>query len=262
MNSIFLQEDILDCFKNHVDIRDYDKLKKVSSKYRRYFDLKHLIDSKKYEDIMVIKGCSVDILTIIMTQHMIKKYNCEENKEITAQILQHKNTFSLSPTNKSHYILKSLLNLYYNCYNSNYQGIIMCIWVFQDICNKKLRPNNFEYFIQPVLSYVEDIQKEKMSQNNDIDIDNDIDISEYDENLSVKMLIRMNLYIYLSIIMKRFKNIISDNLQIKLNALIIEGLNTNLQENVLDYVDFNINALSFPNYYINYVKYVCDNLLL
>ena len=72
----------------------------------------------------------------------------------------------------------------------------------------------------------------------------------------------MNLYIYLSIIMKRFKNIISDNLQIKLNALIIEGLNTNLQENVLDYIDFNINALSFPNYYINYVKYVCDNLLL
>ena len=258
MNSIFLQEDILDCFKSHVDIKDYDKLKKVSSKYRRYFDLKHLIDSKKYEDIMVIKGCSVDILTIIMTQHIIKKYNCEENNEITSQIAKQKNKFSLSPNNKSHYILKSLLNLYYNCYNSNYQGIIMCLWVFQDICNKKLRPNNFEYFIQPVLSYVEDIQKEKMSQNNDIDDD----IGEYDENLSVKMLICMNLYIYLSIIMKRFKNIITNNLQIKLNALIIEGLNINLQENVLDYIDFNINALSFPNYYINYVKYICNNLLL
>jgi hypothetical protein len=256
MNSIFLQEDILDCFKNHVYITDYDKLKKVSSKYRRYFDLKHLIDSKKYEDIMVIKGCSIDILAIIITQHIIKKYTCEENKDITAQIVKHKNKFSLSPTNKSHYILKSLLNLYYNCYNNNYQGIIMCLWVFQDICNKKLQPNNFEYFIQPVLSYVEDIQTEKMSENFDVDID------EYDENVSVKMLIRMNLYIYLSIIMKRFKIIITDNLQIKLNALIIDGLNTNLQENVLDYIDFNINSLAFPNYYINYVKYVCNNILL
>lgn len=255
MNSIFLQEDILDCFKNHVDIRDYDKLKKVSSKYKKYFDLKPLIDGKKYEDIMIINGCSIDILAIIMTKNIIKKYDYEENNYIMEQILKHKDSFSLLPTNKTHYILKSFLNLYYNCYNNNYQGIIMCLWIFQDICNKKLRPNNLEYFIQPVLLFIEDIQNEKMSANFDI-------YGEYDENVNVKMLICMNLYIYLSIIMKRFKNIITDSLQIKLNLLIIEGLNTSLKENVLDYIDFNINTLSFPNYYINYVKYICDTLIL
>ena len=111
MNSIFLQEDILDCFKNHVDIRDYDKLKKVSSKYKKYFDLKPLIDGKKYEDIMIINGCSIDILAIIMTKNIIKKYDYEENNYIMEQILKRKDSFSLLPTNKAHYILKSFLNL-------------------------------------------------------------------------------------------------------------------------------------------------------
>jgi hypothetical protein len=106
-----------------------------------------------------------------------------------------------------------------------------------------------------VLLFIEDIQNEKISVNFDIE-------AEYDENVNVKMLICMNLYIYLSIIMKRFKNIITDTLQIKLNLLIIEGLNTSLKENVLDYIDFNINTLSYPNYYINYVKYICDTLIL
>jgi hypothetical protein len=99
MNNIFLQEDILDCFKNHVDIRDYDKLKRVSSKYKKYFDLKPLIDDKKYEDIMIINGCSIDILAIIMTKNIIKKYDYEENNYIMEQILKHKDSFSLLPTN-------------------------------------------------------------------------------------------------------------------------------------------------------------------
>lgn len=70
MNDLFLQDDIIDILKSKIDIRDYDKLKRVSLKYKRYFDLKPMIDSKKYEDIMIICGCSVDILANIITKHM------------------------------------------------------------------------------------------------------------------------------------------------------------------------------------------------
>ena len=100
MSDLFLQDDIIDVLKAKIDIRDYDKLKRVSVKYKRYFDLKPMIDSKKYEEIMIIYGCSVDILTNIITRHVMEKYNYEEIKEITQQILKHRDRFSLSLDNK------------------------------------------------------------------------------------------------------------------------------------------------------------------
>ena len=80
MSDLFLQDDIIDVLKAKIDIRDYGKLKRVSMKYKRYFDLKPLIDSKKYEEIMLIYGCSVEILTNIITRHVMEKYNYEEMK--------------------------------------------------------------------------------------------------------------------------------------------------------------------------------------
>ena len=51
MCELFLQDDIIDVLKSKIDIRDYDKLKKVSVKYKKIFDLKSIIDSKKYENM-------------------------------------------------------------------------------------------------------------------------------------------------------------------------------------------------------------------
>lgn len=260
MNDLFLQDDIIDILKSKIDIRDYDKLKRVSLKYKRYFDLKPMIDSKKYEDIMIICGCSVDILANIITKHVMAKYNYKEVKEITEKILRHKDKISLSLENKGHHILKSLITLYYNCYNNNYKGIIMSLWIFRDICNKKMTLANLEYFIQPVISYIEDINRENILEQ--FNIDDDINDENYNNILNSKILIWINLNIYFSIIMKRLNIILPESSAKKIDRHMIEVINNGLQENVLDYIDFDINALGFPNFYINYVKYICANIML
>ena len=259
MSDLFLQEDIIDVLKAKIDIRDYDKLKRVSVKYRRYFDLKPLIDSKKYEGIMIIRGCSVEILANIITKHVIEKYNYAKIKEITEQILKHKDKISLSLENKGHYIVKSLITLYYNCYNNNYNGIIMSLWIFSNICNKNMNLSNLEYFIQPIISYIEDVNSDNVLAQFNIEDEYN---NNYNEITNSKMLICINLNIYFSIIMKRLKIIVPENSVKKIDKQIIDIINSSLQENVLEYIDFNINALSFPNYYINYVKYICNNIML
>jgi hypothetical protein len=261
MSDLFLQDDIMDVLKSKIDIRDYDKLKRVSLKYKRYFDLKPLIDSKKYEEIMIICGCSVEILTNIITRHVMEKYNYAEIKEITEQILKYKDRFSLSLDNKGHYILKSLITLYYNCYNNNYKGIIMSLWIFHNICNKNMTLANLEYFIQPVISYIEDVNRDNVLAQFNIDDYGDDD-ENYNNVNNSKMLICINLNVYFSIIMKRLKIIVPENSEKKIDKQMIDVINSGLRENVLEYIDFNINALSFPNYYINYVKYLCNNIML
>ena len=259
MSDLFLQEDIIDVLKAKIDIRDYDKLKRVSMKYRRYFDLKPLIDSKKYEGIMIIRGCSVEILVNIIKKHVIEKYNYADIKEITEQILKHKDKISLSLENKGHYIVKSLITLYYNCYNNNYNGIIMSLWIFNNICNKNMNLSNLEYFIQPIISYIEDVNSDNVLAQFNIEDEYD---NDYNQITNSKMLICINLNIYFSIIMKRLKIIIPENSVKKIDKQMIDIINSSLLENVLDYIDFNINALSYPNYYITYVKHICNKIML
>jgi hypothetical protein len=251
MSDLFLQDDIIDVLKSQIDIRDYDKLKRVSLKYKKYFDLKPIIDSKKYEDIMIIRGCSVDILANIIAMHVIAKYNYIEIKEIMEQILKYKNNFSMSVQDNGHYVLKSLITLYYNCYNNNYKGIINSLWSFRNNCYKMISKDNFSYFIQPIISYIEDM-------NGEITLLRFNNYDEYDDIVNNKMLIYINLNIYLSIVMKSIITIIPNNAPKNL----VDVINNGLQEIVLDYIDFNINALGYPNYYITYVKYICNNIML
>jgi hypothetical protein len=251
MSDLFLHDDIMDVLKSQIDIREYDKLKRVSLKYKRYFDLKPLVDSKKYKDIMIIRGCSIEILANIIKTHVIAKYNYADIKEITYQILKYKNNFSMSLQDKGHYILQSLITLYYNCYNNNYKGIIMSLWSFRNNCYKMISKDNYSYFIQPIISYIEDM-------NGEITLLRFNNYDEYDDIVNNKMLIYINLNIYLSIVMKSILAIIPDNTP----KILVDVINNGLQEIVLDYIDFNINALSYPNYYITYVKYICDNIML
>jgi hypothetical protein len=255
MSELFLQDDIIDAFKSKIDIDDYDKLKRVSIKYKKYFDLKPIIDSKKYDDIMIIQGCTVDILLSIITRHVIEKYNYKEIKEIAEQILKNKGKFSLTLDNKGHSILKYVIKLYYSCYNNNYNGIIFSLWIFRNFCNKNLNLTNIEYFVNPIISYIEDINREDTLSLFNID-------DEYNDIDNSKIVICINLKIYLLIIMKRLNTIIPEKSPKKLDNQTIDIINRSLQENVIDYIDFNTNALGFPNYYIKYVKYICNKIML
>ena len=255
MCELFLQDDIIDVLKSKIDIRDYDKLKKVSVKYKKIFDLKSIIDSKKYENIMIIHGCTVDILVNIIIKHVIAKYNYEEIKEITEQILKNKDKISLSLDNKGHTILKYVITLYYNCYNNNYKGIILSLWIFRIFCNKNLNLSNIEYFVNPIISYIEDINRDNALSQFNID-------DEYNDIINSKILLCINLKIYLLIIMKRLNIIIPNNSPKKLDNLTIDIINRSLRENVLDYIDSNKNSLGLPNYYIKYVIYICNKIML
>jgi hypothetical protein len=62
--------------------------------------------------------------------------------------------------------------------------------------------------------------------------------------------------------MKRLNTIIPEKSPKKLDNQTIDIINRSLQENVIDYIDFNTNALGFPNYYIKYVKYICNKIML
>jgi hypothetical protein len=119
--------------------------------------------------------------------------------------------------------------------------------------------SNLEYFIQPIISYIEDVNSDNVLAQFNIEDEYD---NDYNQITNSKMLICINLNIYFSIIMKRLKIIIPENSVKKIDKQMIDIINSSLLENVLDYIDFNINALSYPNYYITYVKYICDNIML
>ena len=136
----------------------------------------------------------------------------------------------------------------------------MSLWIFHNMCNKRMTLGNLEYFIQPVISYIEDVNRENvLAQFNINDYEDD---DNYNNVNNHKILICINLNIYFSIIMKRLKMIIPENSEKKIDRQMIDVINSGLRENVLEYIDFNINALSFPDYYINYVKYLCTNIML
>jgi hypothetical protein len=135
----------------------------------------------------------------------------------------------------------------------------MSLWSFRNNCNKNMNLSNLEYFIQPIISYIEDVNSDNVLAQFNIEDEYD---NNYNEITNSKMLICINLNIYFSIIMKRLKIIVPENSVKKIDKQMIDIINSSLQENVLDYIDFNINALSFPNYYINYVKYICNNIML
>ena len=108
----------------------------VSSKYKKYFDLRPLIQSRKYSNIMMIKGCSIRILINIIAKNIINIYNYEDNADINNKIIKNEKEFSLLAKNKGHYLLHYLIEVYYSCYNNDYNQIIKTLQVFEKVCNK------------------------------------------------------------------------------------------------------------------------------
>lgn len=135
----------------------------------------------------------------------------------------------------------------------------MSLCIFNYICNKWLDKYNFAYFINPVISYIEDINDDNIVSLFNIDDGSDDDGQDI---VKSKMLVCINLNIYLSIIMKTIKTIIPNNSPIKINNQFIDIINNGLRDNVLNYIDTSINTGRFPVNYITYVKYICNNIRL
>ena len=73
-NTQRIDDDILDYLKNHIDFREYEKMKKVSVKYRMLFDLSPLLYSKSYDKLLYIKGITVETILKIIDGNIRNKY--------------------------------------------------------------------------------------------------------------------------------------------------------------------------------------------
>lgn len=253
MNTIFIIEDILDYLKFHIDIRDYDKLKMVSSKYKKYFDLRPLIQSRKYSNIMTIKGCSIRILINIIAKNIINIYNYEDNADINNKIIKNEKEFSLLTKNKGHYLLHSLIEVYYSCYNNDYNQIIKTLQVFEKVCNKIINLRNFTYFITPIMCYIDDIYEETIQIQNFDDAEN---------NNFLNILITINLNLFLSIIIRRLKIIIPDNAFQSIDLLLSNIQNEKLDEIVYNYINYDADGRCFPDYFIKYINEFANTLYI
>ena len=95
--NIICNIDIFEYITSHINIIDYDKLKKVSVNFKSIFD----INSKDYKDLIYIKGCDIKTIMSIIEKRAVTKY----------------------PLSKSRIINKSLLHYYWFYSNYDYDSI-------------------------------------------------------------------------------------------------------------------------------------------
>jgi hypothetical protein len=130
MNAVFTHDDIFEYITNHVSFYDYYKLKGVSLKFNRIFNIK----SKKYAEIMNIKDCNImNIMNVIETR-VFNKYHPNKFKSINKTLLYHcwyKNQY---PTISKYFTriitlncgecVEYLIALLYNSEYSNHRNIV------------------------------------------------------------------------------------------------------------------------------------------
>jgi len=252
INNTILNDDVIDCYKNYIYITDYDKLKIVCSKYKKYFCLKKLIYNNNYSKIVNIKGCTIEILIYIICKNVLKNIDCYVAKNITGQILVMKNNFSLDNYKKGIHILDYIILLYYNCYCRDVKNIIKLIEKFIYFCDKKINLNNLTQFTIPIISYIDDIQENIITYYSNINYN-----KKYNNDI-INMLLYINLNLFLIIILKNIKTILPQNY----NYQSLESCLYIIQSEKIKLIKHNIHGHFFPDYYIKYVIMLINKLYI
>ena len=84
MNMIY-NIDIFEYITSHINISDYDKLKKVSVNFKSIFD----INSKDYKDLICIKGCDIKTIMSIIEKRAVNKYPLSKSRIINKSLLHY-----------------------------------------------------------------------------------------------------------------------------------------------------------------------------
>jgi hypothetical protein len=261
IDNTILNDDIIDCFKSHIYIKDYDKLKIVCSKYKRYFCLKKLISCNKYSKLINIKGCTMEILIYIICKNILKKLDNDVIKIIIEQIIKRKNEFTLDNYNNGlcgdGCVLYYIIELYNNCYNIDIKNIIKLLDKFIYFCKEKININNFTYFTNPIISYIDDIQEGIITIQSNANYDNTNNENNKTNDI-INLLLYINLNLFLTIILKNIIIIIpqhsnSQNLELYLYMF---------QTEKIKLIKYNIEGHLFPDYYVEYVIKLTDKLYM
>jgi hypothetical protein len=260
IDNTMLNDDIIDCFKNHIYIKDYDKLKIVCSKYKRYFCLKKLICCNKYSKLINIKGCTIEIFIYIICKNVLKKLDYDVKKKIIEQIIKRKNEFTLDNySNGLCCVLNYIVELYNNCYQNDIKNIIKLLEKFIYFCNEKIDINNFTYFTNPIISYIDDIQEGIITiQSIQSNVNyNNTNNENNKKNDIINMLLYINLNLFLTIILKNIKIIIPSQYT---NFQNLDILLYMFQSEKIKLIKYNIQGHLFPDYYVDYVIKLTDKL--
>jgi hypothetical protein len=247
-NTVLLDDDILDYLKNHLDIKDYGKMTRVSVKHRKLFDLYQLLYSKCYDKLLYIKGTSVEMILNIIDGNIREKYGFKKNKWFINRLMKYERLIEIAINNNSYFILEYLLDILYNTSKRKCENIKNTMSNLYD--NENLYYRNLDMFCSTLTIITKYF-------TNDTD---------YYYNGCLELFYKLNISILLFIIVKKF----SSSSHITANASQSSVINLFAMQNkkVSEYLE-NINderlysnKKYFKKYYINYIIYLMNTLYI
>jgi hypothetical protein len=261
--NIFSEDDIFDYIIDNVymlefRILDYDKLRKVSSKFNKRFNLKLLyIENKKYNELIHIEGCTYKNILNIIERCILQKFCLDKKNFIIDNILLYSklHLHLLIITSKLCIYIEYLIELLYNSCYKKHKNIIK---IFNNISQNI---SIYKYSnIHDILNVVGIC----------LDVFKDID-KYYIKQGGTTLCYTLNISIFIFILIKGIYKTLKNNsnhddipteLSIKLNKLFIIQ-NQKLNEYKENFINKNseINR-TFPKYYLKYVMNSLDNFYI
>jgi hypothetical protein len=246
--TLLLDDDILDYLKNHLDIKDYGKMTRVSVKHRKLFDLYQLIYSKCYDKLLYIKGTSVEMILNIIDGNIREKYGFKKNKRFINRLMKYERLIEIAINNNSYFILEYLLDILYNTSKRKCENIKNTMSNLYD--NENLYYRNLDMFCSTLTIITKYF-------TNDTD---------YYYNGCLELFYKLNISILLFIIVKKFS--ISSHITANASQSSVINLFAMQNKKVSEYLE-NINderlysnKKYFKKYYINYIIYLMNTLYI
>ena len=246
--TLLLDDDILDYLKNHLDIKDYGKMTRVSVKHRKLFDLYQLLYSKCYDKLLYIKGTSVEMILNIIDGNIREKYGFKKNKRFINRLMKYERLIEIAINNNSYFIVEYLLDILYNTSKRKCENIKNIMSHLYD--NENLYYRNLDMFCSTLTIITKYF-------TNDTD---------YYYNGCLELFYKLNISILLFIIVKKFS--ISSHITANASQSSVINLFAMQNKKVSEYLE-NINderlysnKKYFKKYYINYIIYLMNTLYI
>lgn len=247
-SSLLIDDDILDYLKCHIDFGDYEKMKKVSVKYRKLFDLSPLLYSKSYDKLLYIKGITVELILKIIDSNIRKKYRFKKNKQVIKKLMKYEELIGIAIYNNCSFVIEYLIDIIYNTSKRKCENIKNTMFDLYE--NENLYYRNLDMFCSTLTIIT------KYFKND----------TDYYYNESLELLYKLNIGLLLFIIVKKFSlysYIIANTSQSSVINL-FSMQNKKIDEYLANICDEQLygNEKYFKKYYINTIVYLMKTLYI
>lgn len=245
---VLLDDDILDYLKNHLDIKEYGKMTRVSVKHRKIYDLSPLLYSKSYDMLLYIKGTSVEMILKIIDGNIRKKYGYKKNKRFINRLMKYERLIGIAIYNNSYFIIEYLLDILYNTSKKKCENIKNTMSHLYD--NENLYYKNLDMFCSTLTIITKYFTYD----------------TDYYNNGCLELLYKLNISILLFIIVKKFS--ISSHIAANASQTSVINLFAMQNKKVSEYLEnmtgetLYSNKKYFKTYYINFIVYLMNTLYI